>query len=54
MGREVLLDLGHRSAEFFSRLAITRPPERAEPLVGMSAAQTVVRERTPSPRLRPL
>ncbi len=54
MGHKVLLDLGHRPAKFFSRLAIAWSTKRAEPLVGMSAAQIVVRERTTSPRFRPV
>src|SRR6266516_1477097 len=54
MGHKVLLDLGPGSASVLACRAIAWPTERAEPLMGMSAAQLVVRERTTSPRFRPV
>jgi len=45
---------GQRSAQFLPVAAIAAVAETAEPVVTMGEAQTTVRVRTTSPRLRPL
>jgi hypothetical protein len=47
-------DSGQRSAQFLPVAAIAAVAETAEPVVAMGEAQTTVRVRTTSPRLRPL
>jgi hypothetical protein len=50
----VALDRGHCVTQFCSVLSIPGVTKTGEPLMRMGAAQTVVRVRTTSPRLRPV
>jgi hypothetical protein len=54
VGLQITPDSGQRSAQFLPVAAIAAVAETAEPVVTMGEAQTTVRVRTTSPRLRPL
>ena len=51
---QIAPDSGQRSAQFLPVASIAAVAETAEPVVTMGEAQTTVRVRTTSPRLRPV
>ena len=51
---QIALDSGQPPAQFLPVVSIASVAETAEPLVTMGEAQTTVRVRTTSPRLRPV
>ena len=53
VGRQVPTNGREPLAQFLSIAPVAPIPETAEPLVAMGEAQTTVRVRTTSPRLRP-